>query len=197
MPVCGDQPAEGSPSWGGGRKAPDRCVVPAEPPLRLTGGGCRCAGLLEVKWKGGWNRVCRDEASEAGAAGICQRLGCGLPSTQTLQVGFAVGKELALRCLRMRDDPARCRWEKANCTDHAVLACDGEPGPPPRPPPLPRDRSLRPDPSVLPEPVKTTPEPPPVPPTTSPEPTGKSPVPGSIAGAMKRQTWQLWGLSAQ
>ncbi|NWR67257.1 CD5 protein, partial [Bucorvus abyssinicus] len=114
--------------------------------LRLTGGGCRCTGMLEVKWNGGWNRVCRDRMSEARAGGICQRLGCGPPIAEALQVVFPVGKEPAVKCLTTRDDLVRCHWVRENCTDHAILACD--------------------------EPVKTTPEPPTVPPTTTPEPTG-------------------------
>ncbi|KAM7108578.1 T-cell surface glycoprotein CD5 [Ciconia maguari] len=53
-----------------------------EPSLQLTGSGCRCTGMLEVKWKGRWSRVCRDSLSEAGADNICQWLGCGPPHCQ-------------------------------------------------------------------------------------------------------------------
>ncbi|NXE83764.1 CD5 protein, partial [Cochlearius cochlearius] len=117
--------------------------------LRLSGGGCRCAGMLEVKWKGRWSRVCRDNVSEASAGGICQRLRCGPPTADPLQVVFAARKDLRappLRCLRPAATLAGCHWVSANCTEHAVLACS--------------------------EPVKTTPEPPPVPPSTTPEPPG-------------------------
>ncbi|NWH58790.1 CD5 protein, partial [Geococcyx californianus] len=117
--------------------------------LRLTRGGCRCAGMLEVMWKGRWSRVCRDSVSKAGVESICQHLGCGPPRTEPLQLIFSGGKEprtQPLWCHRMLANPAGCHWVPANCTEHAVLACS--------------------------EPVKTTPEPQPTAPVTTPEPTG-------------------------
>ncbi|NXW51327.1 CD5 protein, partial [Nyctiprogne leucopyga] len=117
--------------------------------LRLTGGGCRCTGMLEVKWEGRWSRVCQDRGMEGSVDGICQQLGCGPPITETLQLTFTSGKEphkRLLKCLGLVATLARCHWVLANCTKHVVLACS--------------------------EPVKTTPEPPPEPPTTTPEPTG-------------------------
>ncbi|XP_059682071.1 T-cell surface glycoprotein CD5 [Gavia stellata] len=122
---------------------------PGEPSLQLTGGGCCCAGMLEVNWKGRWSRVCQDSVSKAGADGICQRLGCGPPIAEPLQLDFTGGKEPRtglLRCLVPVADLAQCRWVLANCTKHAAVACS--------------------------EPVKTTPEPPPAPPATTPEPAG-------------------------
>ncbi|KAM9278175.1 T-cell surface glycoprotein CD5 [Morus bassanus] len=121
----------------------------AHPSLQLTGGGCRCAGMLEVKWKGWWNRVCRYNMSKASMDDMCQRLGCGPPIAKRLQLIFADGKELykgTLRCLESAATLAGCNWRPANCTEHAVLACS--------------------------EPVKTTPKPTPVPLTTALEPTG-------------------------
>ncbi|KAK1205737.1 CD5 protein, partial [Pygoscelis papua] len=108
--------------------------------LQLTGGSYRCTGMLEVKWEGRWSRVCRDSVSKVGVDGICQRLGCGPPITEPLQVVSTGGKEpypWLLKCLGSVATLAGCRWEPANCTEHAVLACSGEPGPPPRPPPAP------------------------------------------------------------
>ncbi|KAM6308993.1 T-cell surface glycoprotein CD5 [Aegotheles albertisi] len=121
-----------------------------EPSLRLTGGGCRCAGLLEVQREGRWSRVCRDTRSEPWADGICQRLGCGPRTTEPLRFLSAAAKEphalMLLRCQVPAAAPARCLWVASNCTDHITLACH--------------------------EPVKTTPEPPPVPTTTTLEPPG-------------------------
>ncbi|XP_075282908.1 T-cell surface glycoprotein CD5 [Opisthocomus hoazin] len=130
---------------GHGRDVPS----PGEPSLQLTGGGCRCAGMLEAKWMGRWSRVCRESVSEAGADNICQRLGCGPPAAKPLQVAFVGGTEPGtrlLRCVRPVGTPEGCRWVPANCTEQAVLACS--------------------------EPVKTTPEPTPALPTTTPEPAG-------------------------
>ncbi|NXT95384.1 CD5 protein, partial [Anhinga rufa] len=117
--------------------------------LQLTDGGCRCAGMLEVKWSGRWNRVCRYNMSKAGLDSICQQLGCGPPIAKRHQLIFGDGKEPykgTLRCMGSAAALAECDWKQANCTEHAVVACS--------------------------EPVKTTPKPTPVPLTTAPEPTG-------------------------
>ncbi|XP_054684151.1 T-cell surface glycoprotein CD5 isoform X2 [Grus americana] len=114
-----------------------------EPSLQLTGSGCRCAGILEVKWEGKWTRVCRDSVTESGVDGICQRLGCGP------RIVLTGGKEphvSTLRCLGPAATAVGCGRVLANCTEHAVLTCS--------------------------EPVETTPEPPPAPPTTTTEPPG-------------------------
>uniref|UniRef100_A0A672V385 SRCR domain-containing protein n=1 Tax=Strigops habroptila TaxID=2489341 RepID=A0A672V385_STRHB len=119
---------------------------PQKPRLRLTGGGCRCAGMLEVYWHGRWNRVCRDGVIRTGANGTCRRLGCGPPITEPLRLLFTNWKEPhmeRLRCLALVDAPVGCLWEPANCTEHMVLTCS--------------------------ELLKTTPEPPPA---TTPEPIG-------------------------
>ncbi|NXW59078.1 CD5 protein, partial [Eurystomus gularis] len=146
--------------------------------LRLTGGGCRCAGMLEVKQKDQWSRVCRDSVSKVSKDYLCQQLGCGPQVTETLQLVFPGTKELKtgmLRCLESAGSPARCRWVLANCTGHAVLACS--------------------------EPVKTTPEPPPLPPATSPEPTGPTRlrlVDGDFicSGFVELHRQGLWGAVA-
>ncbi|XP_072720094.1 T-cell surface glycoprotein CD5 [Ciconia boyciana] len=151
---------------------------PGEPSLQLTGSGCRCTGMLEVKWKGRWSRVCRDSLSEAGTDNICQWLGCGPPIAKPLARIFTSGKEphaWLLRCLRPVATPLGCHWVPGNCTEHAVLACS--------------------------EPVQTTPEPPLAPPTTSPEPTGPPRlrlVDGnfSCSGFVELHRQGLWGAVA-
>ncbi|KAK4822802.1 hypothetical protein QYF61_019993 [Mycteria americana] len=159
-------------------QAPNARAFPAEPSLQLTGSGCRCAGMLEAKWKGRWSRVCRDSVSEAGADNICRWLGCGPPIAKPLEPVFTGGKEphaWLLRCLRPAATPLGCHWVPGNCTEHAVLACS--------------------------EPVQTTPEPPPAPPTTSPEPTGPPRlrlVDGnfSCSGFVELHRQGLWGAVA-
>ncbi|XP_074442637.1 T-cell surface glycoprotein CD5 isoform X3 [Larus michahellis] len=87
--------------------------------------------MLEVKWKGRWNRVCRDNPSETFRGDICQRLGCGPPMAEPLQLVLTGGKEprnSTLRCQRPVATVTACQWVPANCTEHAVLAC-GEPPP--------------------------------------------------------------------
>ncbi|NXR04309.1 CD5 protein, partial [Sagittarius serpentarius] len=146
--------------------------------LQLTGGGCRCAGMLEVKWEGRWSRVCRDSVSKASEDSICRRLGCGPPITEPLQVVFAGGKEphkRLLQCVGLGAAPVGCRGMPGNCTEHAVLTCS--------------------------EPVKTTPEPASVPPTTTPEPTGPARlrlVDGDFgcSGFVELHRQGLWGAVA-
>ncbi|NXL67402.1 CD5 protein, partial [Chordeiles acutipennis] len=94
--------------------------------LRLSGGGCRCTGMLEVKWEGRWSRVCQDSGIEAGVDGICQQLGCGPPITETLQLTFTGGEEphrRLLKCPGLVATLARCRWPVKTT-----------PEPPPEPP---------------------------------------------------------------
>ncbi|NXI36003.1 CD5 protein, partial [Galbula dea] len=146
--------------------------------LQLTGGSCRCTGTLEVKWQGRWSRVCRDSVRETGKDGICQRLGCGPHITKPFQIistGWKEPQMRLLRCPRSEDDPMRCRWVLANCTEHAVLACS--------------------------EPVQTTPKPTPVPPATTPEPTGPARlrlVDGNFgcSGFVELSRQGLWGAVA-
>ncbi|NWH53895.1 CD5 protein, partial [Fregata magnificens] len=146
--------------------------------LQLTGGGCRCAGMLEVKRGGRWSRVCQDNVTKASRDKICQLLGCGPPIAKPLQLIFMGGKEphkLPLQCLGLAATPAGCPWVLANCTEHAVLACS--------------------------EPVKTTPEPPPAPLTTTPEPTGPPSlrlVDGDFgcSGFVELHSQGLWGAVA-
>ncbi|XP_051476911.1 T-cell surface glycoprotein CD5 [Apus apus] len=151
---------------------------PGEPSLQLVGGGCRCAGMLEVKWEGSWRGVCRDGRSKAGVGDVCQRLGCGPQVPKPLQVTFTSGKEpqsWLLRCQQLLAAPLTCRRAPENCTDPITLACS--------------------------EPVKTTPKPPPVPPTTTPEPTGPARlrlVDGdfSCSGLVELHRDGLWGAVA-
>ncbi|NWS77135.1 CD5 protein, partial [Crotophaga sulcirostris] len=146
--------------------------------LRLTRGGCRCAGILEVMWKGRWSRVCQDSVSKAGMASICQHLGCGPPSTEPLQLISSGGKEprmQLLMCHRVVANPVGCHWVPANCTGHAVLACT--------------------------EPAKTTPEPTPTPPVTTPEPTGPDTLllvegDSRCSGFVELHKQGLWGAVA-
>ncbi|NXI65677.1 CD5 protein, partial [Anseranas semipalmata] len=86
--------------------------------------------------------VCRDSVRQA-MASICQRLGCGPPAAAALRFVLAGYKEPRTQAMRCAGTDA-CRWEPANCSDHATFACR----------------------------ATTTTEPPPAPPTTSPEPTG-------------------------
>ncbi|NWI58955.1 CD5 protein, partial [Calyptomena viridis] len=144
--------------------------------LRLIGGGCRCTGILEVNWEYHWRRVCRDSVSESILNGICQWMGCGPLVSEPLQLVIPSGKEPHTQPMRCRTPVGTlvgCHWKLENCTEHIVISCKGEPGPPSRSPqslgiiPADVDASI-----LIPEPEKTTPNPPPAPPDTTPEPTG-------------------------
>ncbi|NWV72569.1 CD5 protein, partial [Dasyornis broadbenti] len=145
--------------------------------LRLTGGGCRCAGMLEVKWENQWRRVCRESVSTDDLEQICQRLECGPLSSEPLELVIPGGKAPLGQAARCREPPGApgCRWELANCTDHVSVTCR--------------------------EPVKTTPKPPPAPPATTPEPTGPPRlrlVDGnfSCSGFLELHKQGLWGAVA-
>ncbi|NXE16237.1 CD5 protein, partial [Lophotis ruficrista] len=67
---------------------------------QLTGGGCRCAGMLEVNWENKWSRVCRGSVSKAGMDGVCRQLGCGPLVAKPLQLVLTGGNERRTRPLR-------------------------------------------------------------------------------------------------
>ncbi|XP_054246775.1 T-cell surface glycoprotein CD5 [Indicator indicator] len=153
-------------------------LAPSQSRLQLSGGGCRCSGLLEVQQEAAWGRLCWDSFVAARLAGACQQLGCGPSISKPLQTIVTGGKEPQMRLERCRGrvtDLAGCSLVPANCTQHIFLSCR--------------------------EPVKTTPEPTSVPPTTTLEPTG-SPrlrlVDGGLqcSGFVELHKEGLWGAVA-
>ncbi|RMB98100.1 hypothetical protein DUI87_25578 [Hirundo rustica rustica] len=148
-----------------------------EPILRLTRGGCRCTGILEVNWENQWRQICRESVSVDDLDWICRRLECGPLTSEPLELIIPRGKgphSQATRCSKPPSPPG-CLWELENCTDHVVVACR--------------------------EPVRTTPKPPPAPPATTPEPTGPPRlrlVDGnfSCSGFLELHKQGLWGAVA-
>ncbi|NXC36513.1 CD5 protein, partial [Campylorhamphus procurvoides] len=147
--------------------------------LRLVGGGCRCTGILEVDWESRWRRVCRDNLGGSILEGICLRMGCGSPTSQSFQLGVPTGKEppeQPVRCGNPSGSWLGCSWRLENCTEHLVVSCQ--------------------------EPEKTTPKPPPAPPDTTPEPTGPPRlrlVDGNFicSGFLELHKEGLWGAVAR
>ncbi|NWV16565.1 CD5 protein, partial [Origma solitaria] len=145
--------------------------------LRLTGGGCRCAGVLEVNWENWWRRVCWESVSTADLDWICQRLECGPLASEPLELVIPGGKGAHRQPTQCREPPGMlgCLWKLENCTEHVIVTCR--------------------------EPVKTTPKPPPTPPATTPEPTGPPRlrlVDGnfSCSGFLELHKQGLWGAVA-
>ncbi|NWH79287.1 CD5 protein, partial [Piaya cayana] len=173
--------------------------------LRLTGGGCRCTGALEVMRDGKWSRVCRDGLSKAGAESICHQLGCGPTTMEPLRFFSAGGKEPRvpeLRCQWAVAKPVGCQWLPANCTEHLFLSCHGELGPPTSAASSPGDHPASRGPSLLvSEPVKSSPKPTSPAPVTTPEPPGPPRfllVDGDsfCSGFVELHAWGLWGAVA-
>lgn len=95
-----------------------------EKPLRLSGGGCRCAGLLEVQMSSRWSPVCWDGVSPGS---VCEQLGCRPPAKlSSAPPDLKEQQAWAMQCKGME----RCQWKAANCSQHAVVTCSGEHGPP-------------------------------------------------------------------
>ncbi|XP_021256778.1 T-cell surface glycoprotein CD5 isoform X2 [Numida meleagris] len=111
---------------------------PAEPTLRLSGGGCRCAGLLEVHVWSGWSPVCWRGVNQDS---VCRRLGCGPPTKLSfVQPSLEEQQAWAMQC-RGKE---RCQWMPTNCSQHAAVACS-EPEPTStEPPPVPSTTSPEP-----------------------------------------------------
>ncbi|XP_037993247.1 T-cell surface glycoprotein CD5 [Motacilla alba alba] len=148
--------------------------IPGESILRLTRGGCRCTGILEVNWESQWRPICWESVNVADLDWICRRLECGPLTSEPLELIIPGGKGPQSHALRCRH-PLGCRWELENCTEHVIVACG--------------------------EPVKTTPKPPPTPPATTPEPTGPPRlrlVDGnfSCSGFLELHKQGLWGAVA-
>uniref|UniRef100_U3KC31 SRCR domain-containing protein n=1 Tax=Ficedula albicollis TaxID=59894 RepID=U3KC31_FICAL len=150
---------------------------PTEPNLRLTRGGCRCTGILEVNWENQWRQICWESVSVGDLDWICQRLQCGPMMAEPLEliIPGGGGPQSLLRRCREPPNELGCDWELENCTEHAIVSCG--------------------------EPVKTTPKPTPAPPTTTPEPVGPPRlrlVDGnfSCSGFLELHKQGLWGTVA-
>lgn len=109
-----------------------RCF-PTESILRLTRGACRCTGILEVKRENQWRPICWESVSMGDLEWICQWLECGPPTSEPLELIIPGGKGPQSQPRRC-SSPLECQWELENCTEHVIVACRGEPGPPARPP---------------------------------------------------------------
>uniref|UniRef100_A0A8C9FP60 SRCR domain-containing protein n=1 Tax=Pavo cristatus TaxID=9049 RepID=A0A8C9FP60_PAVCR len=124
--------------WAGCRHR-GAALSPAEQfTLRLSGGSCRCAGLLEVHMWSGWSPVCWHGVSQDS---VCQQLGCGPPTKLSFAPPSLKEQQAwAMQCKWTEG----CQWVPANCSQHAAVACS-EPEPTStEPPPVPPTTSPEP-----------------------------------------------------
>ncbi|XP_048805559.1 T-cell surface glycoprotein CD5 isoform X3 [Lagopus muta] len=124
--------------WAGCRHRGAALGPGEKPTLRLSGGGCRCTGLLEVQMWSGWSPVCWDGVSQDS---VCQQLDCGPPTKLNfMPPNLEEQQAWAMRCEGME----RCHWVAANCSQQAIIACS-EPEPTrTEPPPVPPTTSPEP-----------------------------------------------------
>nr|XP_032646400.1 T-cell surface glycoprotein CD5 isoform X3 [Chelonoidis abingdonii] len=97
----------------------------AEWGTRLTGSGCRCSGLLEVKHRGSWARVCSSGWNQKIRKMVCAELGCGFPSSEDLRLHSEPKfmEKMTPNCQGNGTTLRNCRWEKSNCTQGITAVC--------------------------------------------------------------------------
>ncbi|NXW66725.1 DMBT1 protein, partial [Eurystomus gularis] len=114
----------------------DASVICAEvPQLRLVSEGDRCAGRVEVYYKGKWGTVCDDHFSISSGSVVCRQLGCGQVVSVLGRSYFGPGRgDIYLDNVQCRGTEAYlwdCRhagWSRHNCGHHEDVGviCSGE-----------------------------------------------------------------------
>lgn len=100
--------------------------------MRLTDGRGRCAGRLEVRYEGTWQRVHEQGWTEANSNTVCNQLACGA-ARATDQTRFPQGSAAfltkAVSCPPKASHIAECgtsQWEASPVGQGAVvLVCEG------------------------------------------------------------------------
>ncbi|XP_051865878.1 deleted in malignant brain tumors 1 protein-like, partial [Pristis pectinata] len=60
--------------------------------IRLADGGSRCAGRVEIRWRGEWGTVCDDGWDMSDAEVVCRQLGCGRPLSAPPSSAYGPGR---------------------------------------------------------------------------------------------------------
>lgn len=100
--------------------------------VRLADGRGRCAGRLEVKYEGSWQRVREEGWTDANSNAVCRQLACGGGGSGQGQFpqGAAAFLPRAVRCAPTAGRLAECtsgHWEPPPESHRAVmLACEGQ-----------------------------------------------------------------------
>uniref|UniRef100_A0A3B1ILP1 SRCR domain-containing protein n=1 Tax=Astyanax mexicanus TaxID=7994 RepID=A0A3B1ILP1_ASTMX len=101
----------------------------------LVDGGSRCAGRVEVLYRGQWGTVCGNNWNMIDAAVVCRELGCGEAVDAVSESHFGSGSGPIwmddVDCSGSESTLKKCQmrgWGKHNCnhsTDAAVI-CSGK-----------------------------------------------------------------------
>ncbi|KAM6160064.1 T-cell differentiation antigen CD6 [Erethizon dorsatum] len=81
---------------------------------RLTGGGDRCEGQVEVHFRGAWSTVCDSEWYQPEADVLCRALGCGLAVARPLGQPHSLPGRMFYSCAGEEATPLLCVWRFNN-----------------------------------------------------------------------------------
>ncbi|EHB02058.1 T-cell differentiation antigen CD6 [Heterocephalus glaber] len=117
--TCGGHEAqlwdcEGRPGGYCGHKEDAGVVCSEHQSWRLTGGGDRCDGQVEVQFRGVWSTVCDSAWYRPEADVLCRALGCGLEVDRPPGQAHSLPGRMFYSCTGEEAAPSLCTWRFNN-----------------------------------------------------------------------------------